>query len=443
MGSSAQATSLGEAVRIAVETNPNIEAAIIERRANEFRLDQARGRLLPEVELSADIGYQRIDRPQGLGPNVNDVWRNRKRVTLTVRQALFDGWDRANDIYRSEARISASTYKTLARSEAVALNAIEAYIDIDRHRRLLSLARQNVNRHQELLAVTQERIDGGKAPESDAVQTLERLEAAKALVAQITIALETSKAKYKSAVGKAVGRIHNVPAVKGIPRDKSSVINVALNNNPEVQQREANAEIAEYDRKQFQSNLLPQLHLEGSATRGHELEGTPGRNDELKAALVLRWRLFDGGIQLSRERELAERASLRRVEQQILARELVERIETVWARWTTGRTEMNALAAQVRRNERVVSLYENEYEAGNRSLLDVLDAESSKFAGEFQYFNSRSLQLFSGYRLLASMGNLLGYFGITAPAFERPLNIETFSAIDSNPFEKLQIPPLR
>ncbi len=443
MCSASNATSLKQAVRKAVETNPNIEAAILERRANEYRLGQAKGRLFPEIELSADIGSQRIDRPQGLGPNVNDRWRNRKQFTFTIRQALFDGFDRANDIYRSQARITASMFKTLARSEAVALNAIEAYVDIDRHQTLLSLANRNVERHQQLLKITKERIDGGKAPESDAVQTQERLEAAKALVSQITIALQTSKAKYKSAVGEAAKNIRKVPAATGIPTRLRSVIDTSLKNNPEVRERESIAEIADFDREQFKSNLYPKLFFEGSATRGDEIEGTPGRNDELKAAVVLRWRLFDGGVYLNRERELAEKASQRRLEQQVLARELVETIEVVWSRWTTGRNEMNALAAQVRQNARVVELYENEYEAGNRSLLDVLDAESAKFAGEFQFYNSRSLQLFSGYRLLANMGNLLEYFGIENPANERPLDVGVFSVGESNPFEKLKIPPLR
>ena len=41
---------------------------------------------------------------------------------------------------------------------------------------------------------------------------------------------------------------------------------------------DAEAVIADYDRLQFRSSLYPQLFLEGSATRGEDLEGTPRRS---------------------------------------------------------------------------------------------------------------------------------------------------------------------
>ena len=101
----ADSMSLKQAVAHAVLHNPKIDAAQAGQRASEYVLDQAKGRLYPEVDLYADVGAQRVDRPEGLGPAVNDTWRNRRQVTLSVRQILFDGFDRANDIYRSQARI--------------------------------------------------------------------------------------------------------------------------------------------------------------------------------------------------------------------------------------------------------------------------------------------------------------------------------------------------
>ena len=195
------ATTLSEAVQQAVLTNPKIDAAQANRRANEYLFKQAKGRFLPEVELGADIGQQKIDRPNGLGPDVNDTWQDRRQATISARQVLFDGWDRANDIYRSQARISAASFKVMVRSEAVGLNSVEAYIDVVRHNELLALAEDNVRRHQALLKIIQERYDGGRSPIGDLEQTVERVESAKALVARIKVARETAKAKYKNAVG--------------------------------------------------------------------------------------------------------------------------------------------------------------------------------------------------------------------------------------------------
>ncbi|MEL7429773.1 MAG: TolC family protein, partial [Pseudomonadota bacterium] len=373
------AASLRDAVQEAVKTNPRIEAAQANYRATLHVLDQARGRLLPEIDLAADVGKQRVDRPNGLGPLVNNQTRLRRQVTLTVRQALFDGWDRANDIYRSQARITAASHRILARSDAVALNAIEAYIDVNRHNRLLQLARGHVARHQELLSIIRQRLDGGAAPIGDLEQTLERLESARALVAQIDVAREAAIAKYKASVGSKPNRLKHVPYARNLPKSPSAVMASALVNNARIKATSSEIDIAGYDKEQFRSSLYPKLFLEGSATRGENLEGTPGSNDELKAMLVLRWRLFDGGVRQGRIAELAEREYEKVAERDILLTEIEEIVNTAWGRFTKGWAQVDALKRQSVQTKKVIATYQDEYNANKRSLLDVLDAENSNF----------------------------------------------------------------
>ena len=86
MPTTANAESLADVVRQAVATNPSITAAQASRSASLSVLDQAKGRFLPELDVSADIGREKIDRPQGLVPDLNDTWRERRQVTISFRQ---------------------------------------------------------------------------------------------------------------------------------------------------------------------------------------------------------------------------------------------------------------------------------------------------------------------------------------------------------------------
>jgi len=408
------ATTLSEAVQQAVLTNPKIDAAQANRRANEYLFKQSKGRFLPEVELGADIGQQKIDRPNGLGPDVNDQWQDRRQAAISVRQVLFDGWDRANDIYRSQARISAASFKVMVRSEAVGLNSVEAYIDVVRHNELLALAEDNVRRHQALLKIIQERYDGGRSPIGDLEQTVERVESAKALVARIKVARETAKAKYKNAVGISPSKLQPVKYATGIPKTIAEVTDRAIRNNPRVKEAVAESQVAYFDQQQFKSTLYPQIFLEGAATRGEDLEGTPGRNDELEAMVTLRWKLFDGGVRRNRTAELGERHSEKLAEQMVLVRQLTEEAETAWARLVDGRAEVNAIKTEVAQNIKVVATYRDEYNANKRSLLDVLDAENARFSSQFELSNVISVHIFSSYELLAQMGVLLKTLGVRA-----------------------------
>lgn len=440
----ASAASLREAVELAVNTNPRVTAAQANRRATDEVLRQAQGRFFPEVDVNADYGKQRIHRPRGLGPDVNDVWRYRRQATVSVRQALFDGFDRAYDYYRSQARITAASHRILARSEAVGLSVVEAYIDVLRHKDLLRLAQENVGRHEQLMGLIQERFDGGKAPIGDVEQTRERLEAAKSLVGQIKISLETSKAKYRNAVGEDPVRLQNVGYAPGVPPQVDEVVSLAVQNNPRIRAAEAQIDIADFDKKQFRSSLFPQLSLEGSRTWGKEIEGTPDRNDEIEGKIVLTWKLFDGGVRRARERELSERYAESIAEQHILHRDIKQQIEIAWARFSTGREQLGAIRRQAEQNSKVIAAYREAYNANRRSLLDVLDAESAGFGSQFELSNVRALHLFSSYELLAHMGLLLERLDVSAPpgadSFLDAGSSEVFSAPS---FTKFDIPPLR
>lgn len=437
------AETLTDVVRKAVATNPNVAAAQANQRASLKVYDQAKGRFLPEVDLNADIGKQRIDRPEGLGPDINDVWRKRRQVTIGFRQILFDGFDRLNGLYSSQARISAASYKILARSEAVALNAIEAYIDVERHNRLLYLARKHVERHNFLLKTINQRLEGGRAPLGDLEQTRERLEGAKALVAQIDIARETAIEKFASIVGSRPGKLRPVKFAPGLPKSKEAALSSAKLNNPRVAAALEEINSAGYDRDQFKANLLPNIYLEGSASRGEELDGTPGKSEELKAMLVLRWKLYAGGTQRARVGELVEREAEKIAEYDILIRELEQAVGVSWARFSKGRSQVNALSEQVKQNKKVVASYQNEYDADKRSLLDVLDAENTSFGNEFALSNARAIRLFASYQLIAHMGVLLETLGVDRPAGGDAQAIAPVGVSNNFGLSNFVIPPLK
>lgn len=437
------AMSLAEAVALGVATNPNVEVAQAGRRANDYVLKQAQGRFLPEVDVNADWGKQKIDQPEGFGPLINDQWRYRKQGTLSFRQILFDGFDRANDLYRSQALITASSHKIMVRSEAVALDVVEAYIDVARHKNLLVLSARNVERHQQLLKIIKERFDGGRASIGDVQQTEERLDGARALVAEIAVALATAKARFKSAVGKEAGELKQVGYAKGVPPTLDEVMSTAVRKNPRIQAANAEIAAAGFEKEQFKSTLYPSLALEGTAKHGTNIDGTPGPDEELKGVVTLTWKIYDGGVRRNRINELSEREAEKAAEQRVLLRDIEEQIGVNWARLTEGRKEVAAITKQVQQSKKLIVTYTDEYNAGRRNLLDVLDAENTAFLGEFELSNTDALYKFASYQLVGAMGMLLEHFGVDAPEgadqyFDTPDLLASPS-----PNASFKIPPLR
>jgi adhesin transport system outer membrane protein len=98
-------------------------------------------------------GRQRSDNTNTRGFNP-DGTRNHNKETLNytqselrLRQMLFDGFNTANEVGRTEAVANSRAYYTQATAETVALRTIEVYLEVLKRRELVTLAKNNLQAH--------------------------------------------------------------------------------------------------------------------------------------------------------------------------------------------------------------------------------------------------------------------------------------------------------
>src|SRR6187431_2984694 len=206
----AQPFSINDALRQAMQTNPGVGEASANRRATESELRQTQSTLLPQVRIEASYGPEKFDQNRngsppviGLTPGVVGAgpWRNGSQESVVVRQLLFDGFASIHDVWRQTARVNAAASRVKERTELIALDAAEAYVDVVRYLRLVGLAEQNVANHEKIFSNVNSRFSGGRAGEGDLEQSKERVENARAALAEFRRSLEDARAKYRRTVG--------------------------------------------------------------------------------------------------------------------------------------------------------------------------------------------------------------------------------------------------
>ncbi len=69
------------------------------------------------------------------------------------------------------------------------------------------------------------------------------------------------------------------------------------------------------------------------------------------------------------------------------------------------------LASQSSQNAKLVSSYGEHFKIGQRSLLDVLDAQNTRFNTSIVAETARFAALFAEYKILAATGSLLKVMG--------------------------------
>src|SRR5450432_2425096 len=199
----AEPFSINDALMQAAHTNPGVGEASANRRATESELRQTQSTLLPQVRLEARYGPEKFDQSAAVVSSTalpvpidgNAVWRNGSQESVVVRQTLFDGFASIHDIWRQSARVNAAAFRVRERTELIALDAAEAYVDVVRYLRLVSLAEQNVGTHEKIFANVNSRFSGGRAGEGDLEQARERVESARAALIEFRKSLDDARAK--------------------------------------------------------------------------------------------------------------------------------------------------------------------------------------------------------------------------------------------------------
>jgi len=443
---SAQALSLRDAVRTAIETNPEIGQAIANREATEWELQQALALYGPRLDLEASVGAQLSNTPSRRAAGIENDPLYPAQVGLTATWDILDGGFRDSEADRQAARIDSASFRILDRSEVIALEVARLYFEIVLQARIVELARANVAFHQETLSNVVDAISSGQLTEADRQQASERLAAASTQVIQAREALEAAKISFARNVGAPFTDAKVPPRVgKYLPKTVAAAVEAGINNNPRIRIAGADVDAASALVDQANGALGPRLSLEGRGVLGQDNTGTAGYSTDLSGKLVLRWNLWDGGVKSAKVQESIRRESEALLGQQVAAREVEEAVKVSWDRIHRQNELAGAYANQLSASDGLVSSYREQFTIGQRSLLDVLDAQNTRYNVQVQAETASFAARFAEYRLLAATGSLLAYLDVSAPkqsdAYARDL-IGTASIEDTGTLPARNVRPL-
>ena len=423
----AEVFSVRDAILQAVQSNPAVGEAAANRRATETELRQVQSTLLPQVRLEGRIGPEKFnDRDLLVPPLGNNTWLSGRTGSVVARQLVWDGFTSINEIWRQTARVDAAAHRTHERTELIALDATEAYIDVARYTRLVALAQENVAAHKRIYSNVNSRFQGGRAGEGDLQQALERVAAAEAALAEFRRSLDDARAKFRKVVGLEPINLRFPGRLPSLPGSRDESLAVTLRHNPTIKAAQSDSQAAKYAFHATTGAFMPTVALEGRALAGENSDGVFGRRDELSGKVVATWDIFRGGQDLWRRSEMAERYTEQSMRLARLQRDAYEAIDKAWAARTITNDRVAALTRQIDADRKVIIAYGKEYELGQRSLIDLLNAQNQLFNGLVSLESSRSVLVFADYQLLAAMGQLLTYLKTTRPVDAEPLEPKPF-----------------
>jgi adhesin transport system outer membrane protein len=409
------ADPLREAVARALLENPDLAA-----RANAFRAaDEAvkvgRAGWLPRVDLNAGVGQDR-DRITSRTPD--DQTLNRTGVSLQVTQLLWDGLGTRGEVDRLGHERLVRYFEFLDAAEQTALEAARAYHDVLRFRRLVQLAEDNYVQHRYAFLQIQSRVRAGVGRGVDLEQANARLALAESNLTTEIANLHDVTARYQRIVGDAPPATLPAvqPLVAGVPGSAGEAMTAALQRSPAIsagieQLRAARASASVRD-----AGFQPRVEARLRAGGGNNYESVLDRTRGTTAEIVLNWNLYNGGADQARVRQAANVVSQAADLRDKACRD-ARQTAAIAFNDTRKLTEQIAL---LQRNttaiEKARDAYRQQFDIGQRSLLDLLNAENEVYTARRALANAEFDRMIAFARTHAAMNQLTTQLGLSRPA---------------------------
>ncbi|MFB2650858.1 TolC family outer membrane protein [Shewanella mangrovisoli] len=431
---SAQSQTLEQAVAYTLDTNPDLRVAFNRFKAREEQVNQAIAGYMPTIDVTGGYGYEQTDSVSTRRrPNVGDVDSNgvaelnRGEFGVSLKQMLFDGFYTSSEVDRYSFEASADQWALLAAAEDMALDVSKVYLNYLRTDEVLKLAEKNLNSHKEIYEQIKQRTDSGLGSTADLSQITGRLARANANVISARNNLLDAKAQFIRVVAAdPVDLIQPVPDADLLPKDLNSGLSDAQENHPILKSAANDIRAAENERSSVQASYYPQVSLELNGNWNNDVGGEDGvsalasqnvggYNNDLVAMVRVRYNLFAGGKDLAREKETAYKLGEAKEIRQRAQREVVEGVNLAWNAYEMLAPQKQYIRDHVMAAKDTQSAYAQQFNLGQRSLLDLLDTENELFEARKDYLQAEYDEITAKYRVLNSTGRLLDSLKVTRP----------------------------
>lgn len=416
--STGNATSLDEAIRLAIATSPEIGIVAHNREAIEEELRQARGLYLPQVDVSAGLGIGRFNnrttRRDGDGDDARTDTVQESRLTL--QQRLFDGFEADSTVSREKARVTSAARRVFENAEFTTLDAVGAYLEVLRQRELVRLAEENVQVHLVILGFLQEQLAGGAGAGADVSQTQARVSRARATLSTTNNELRDAESRYARIIGQYPDDLLMPEFPDGtLPSDLETALEDTWRGNPTMRIFDADVRASEADINLSEVPLWPSISIEGETEYNNNQDGTDTWEFNNGVFVRMRWNLFRGGIDTAARQEAVARAFQAKDERQRAFIDAEEEMRRSWFALEANSKGVAELTDATQFSLETRDAYRQQFEVGQRTLLDVLDSENELFVTRGQLVTAQINEMLSKYRILAVAGNLMATLGVAPP----------------------------
>ena len=411
---SAAADPLRLAVEKALQSNPEVAAKFNAYRGSVDAVDAVNGALRPRVDLNASVG---VDENQITSQSPKSQSLRRTGLGLSLTQLLWDGLGSIRDVDRASHDRLSSYFTLLEATEQISLEVTRAFYDVLRFRRMVELAEDNYVQHRYASQQIQARFRAGVGRGVDFEQANARLSLAESNLTTETANLHDVMARYLRVVGEVPPRELGSLTVLGVglPGSSTEVLDRAVVQSPAVSATIESVRAARMTVKVRESAFQPRIEARARSGFGHNFDGIRDQRRDSSAELVLNWNLYSGGTDRARVRQQANLLSQTEDLRDKTCRDVRQTAAIAYNDTRKLTDQLVLLDRNTLAIEKARDAYRQQFDIGQRSLLDLLNSENELYTARRAYSNAEHDRALAFARAHASLSQLTMQLGISRP----------------------------
>lgn len=402
------ALSLKEGIQETIKNNPEIKAEIHNQEAYKKYVDEKQGNYLPTLDLTAYQEKNTTKNDYEDSSASTKVIKHGWNANLTLEQILYNGGFTGAEVDEQKANQLANRHRSIQNIESVLINSLNSYLGLVQYKELLNLTEDMVQINDDNLITAKDKEEiSGEILET--YQVSSKLHFAQEKYQEQEEELEKNENNFRRYIGITSPKLVCRPIIdsNNIPKTLEQVIETAVINSHKVLEALAKIQVQQAKLAQADSRFLPTLNLRLESTWDDDLEvANNGREDEYLIRLNMTWNLFNGASDYyvsQREQKflLEAKKTLDSVTDEVVAD-----VKTAYFKYYKNLQRVKTLKALKEDNRNIVDIYKQEFEAGTRTFIDILNAESELYQADTSLVNREFVLFNDYYELLFNLSTL-------------------------------------
>ena len=418
MASAASAETLTDALALAYQTNPSLQAQRASQRVTDEGVVQAKTAFRPTVSGSADYSASRTDYANTRGSvltggTYDTLTQSASAASLSASQPLYTGGRATANLTAAQAEVLAGREDLRSVEQSVLGNVIQSYVDVRRDQERLRIAQDNVTVLTRQLEESNARFEVGEITRTDVAQSQARLASARASLSSVQAILASSRAAYAAVVGQNPTELAPEPSLATLlPASVEQAFDLVDRNNPQIQAARYTEQAAAARVAAAKSSYRPTVTARAGLSYQSEgrARGAGSQFDNydrtLTGSVTASIPLFTGGLIGSQVRAATERENTARIQVESAKRTALQQISTAWNNLLAARANLVSNQEQVRAARIAFEGVRQEQQVGLRTTLDVLNAQLEQSNAEVALVSARRDEYVASSSVLQAMGVL-------------------------------------